>query len=468
MPRGLTKRDEKQLEEIRRYQAMQPKQTYTEAEAVETWYRVRQKVTHKFPRGFLKDYDNVRAVIKVFVKETRRNKSRYPTIDDFKEAKLQGLLVNVYKGSPYRAFVGAGYTDPKSAVYDGELAEHPWTVIDKMPSRFWPSKENRVKAVKWLAEGSGKPVTELTQADFYDAGLAGPLLMNRGSPYKTLREAGYNIEPWEMHVAPKNFWRKRENRVRAFRWMVDRVDKPVTEINKDDLVRFGMDELSVYYGSIFEAIEDAGYDIDPVDMHQVPRGFWMNRKNRMKYTRRLVESSDKPPTYITGNDFFEAGLRGLLFNVSNSPHKALLEAGYKIDASRMEYVPNGHWKNPENRRVAIRRFVGSSRRNPHDLIQDDFEEAGLASVIHGYYRGSVYDALRDAGLDVDLLEMRRVPSGTWKRKDVIRAATKRVSESKGKSIDELTYQDFRDCEYHRLTTVNKMDEIKRIALEREV
>ena len=70
-------------------------------------------------------------------------------------------------------------------------------------------------------------------------------------------------------------------------------------------------------------------------------GHWQKKENRVKAIKRMVDDRGKKPTEITHRDFLENGLRGLLPYYSNSPFKALKDAGYPIEEWEMKRVPKG-------------------------------------------------------------------------------------------------------------------------------
>ena len=119
-----------------------------------------------------------------------------------------------------------------------------------------------------------------------------------------------------------------------------------------------------------------------------------------------------------------------------------------------ERRPNGYWENLENRVNAIKELVAKTGKEPKELTTDDFEQHGLASILH-YCHNSPYIALKEAGLvDFEPWEMTGgVPHGHWKesKKNCVRA-TKYVLVTSGKKPQDLTSQDFKENGLNGLLT----------------
>lgn len=278
------------------------------------------------------------------------------TQEDFKMNRLGELLATWFRASPYDALDMAF----------PELNIKPWE-MKTTPQGFYLTKENRVNAIRWLVEEiiAKRPenrdrelrnvLLDITEQDFYANRLTGLLCHHLGnSPYKAITEAypELGIKPWEMAVTPQGFYKQRENRISAIRWLADE------KLRKDprDLTREDFDNnklggmLSNYYGhSPYNAVVDSypGLNIKPWEMKVKPMGFYMERKNRIDAIRWLVEERlDKNPKDITKEDFQNNRLYGLLSYYHYSPHEALLEAGFvtEADGAYMKSRGNARFK----------------------------------------------------------------------------------------------------------------------------
>ena len=105
-------------------------------------------------------------------------------------------------------------------------------------------------------------------------------------------------------------------------------------------------------------------------------------------------------------------------------------------------VPRGHWKKKENRVKAIKEMVESLGKPPTEITKKDFYENGLSWVLSGYYSGSPFEALKDAGYDIKEYEMDKAPQGYWKKEENRVAAIKRLVEETGKPAKDITRRDF--------------------------
>ena len=76
--------------------------------------------------------------------------------------------------------------------------------------------------------------------DFLENGLKGVLDYYSGSPFRALKDAGYDIKEYEMDKVPQGYWKKKENRVKAIRGMVDDLGKKPTEITRGGILINGL------------------------------------------------------------------------------------------------------------------------------------------------------------------------------------------------------------------------------------
>ena len=333
-----------------------------------------------------------KAAVKALVLATGKE-AKGITQDDFTENGLAGLLGSYYRGSQYEALRDAGFNIK------------PWE-IGKTPKLFYPERENRIAAIRWLVENLGKDARELTQDDFVEKGVGG-LLNYYGGPYEALMDAGFEIKPWEMVCTPHGFWKEKENRVEAIRWLVAKLGKGPGEITQGDFNENGLGGLlgDYYRGCPFDALTDAGFELNGWEMAKASALFYQKRENRIAAIRWLVEKLGNEAMEITQGDFNENGLSGLLsHHYRNSPYEALLEAGFELKPWEMGMAPLGFWKEKENRIEAIRWLVAKLGKDVREIRFDDFRKNDLSGLLEIYYRNSPYEALKDAGLATEVDE----------------------------------------------------------------
>ncbi len=362
----------------------------------EAGYDIKEWEMKQTPRGFWDKRENRVKAIKWLVEKLDKPIAEI-TQRDFTNGGLSGLIQKYYSHSPLLALKGAGY----------DIKE--WE-MQYVPKTYWKKNENRINAVRRLVNVLDKPVTKLTVKDFERGGLGGLLNNKRyysGSPFLALKSAGYDIKEWEMTITQRGFWNKRENRIEAIKWLVEKLDKPIAEIYQKDFINNGLSGvLQKYYSySTILALKDAGYDIEEWERLRTLRGYWNKKENRIKVTRWLVEKLDKPVTEITQRDFHKNVIKGLLNYYSGSPYKALKDAGYDIKEWEMTITPRGYWDKKKNKIKAIKWLVEKLDKPITEITQRDFGKNGLGGLIQ-YYSDSPYFALIDAGYDVNREEMR--------------------------------------------------------------
>jgi len=288
----------------------------------EGWYKVDRNGWRLTPGKWKDDEETRIRAIKFLVEVVLRKDPRDVTSEDLNSNKLRGLLP-YYSDSPYKV-VSEAFP---------ELNIKPWE-MSTTPRDFYEEKENRVKAVKWLVKKLGKDPRDITQEDFESNRLRGLLPYYSGSPHKAVSEAfpEFDIKPWEMIVTPRGFYEEKENRVAAVKWLVKKLDKDLRNVTQEDFHsnRLGGLLNAHYSDSPYEAVSKAfpKLKIKPWEMKETPNRFYKKKENRVKAVKWLVENLDKDPRDITVEDFYFNRLGGLLSHqYSNSPYKALLEAG---------------------------------------------------------------------------------------------------------------------------------------------
>lgn len=174
----------------------------------------------------------------------------------FKQNKLGGMLMIVFKDSPFSVI---------NSVYPNKFK--PWNI--NASHKFW-TPETGIEATKWMIEeylkwNDSDIKTKLSKHTFEEAKLKGMLSgLYNNSPYRAINEAYPDrFMPWEMSMAPIKFW-TRENGAKATKWLIEDRLKWDSEKIKDELSlnTFIDNDLggmmkSIYGSSPFKAINAA-------------------------------------------------------------------------------------------------------------------------------------------------------------------------------------------------------------------
>jgi len=285
------------------------------------------------PRKFYEKGENRVAAVKWLIEKLKKD-PRDLTQEDFMRNRFGGLCGEYYNNSLYEAV--------KEAFPEKNIM--PWE-MKRTITGFYEKKENRVAAVKWLIEKLKKDPRDLTQEDFKDNGLTGLLTHYTGSPYKAIKEAFPDIKFWEMIITPKGFYEKKENRVAAVKWLIEKLKKDPRDLTQEDFKDNGLTGLLNHYynGSPYEAVKEAfpEMDIKPWEMASTPRKFYERGENRVAAVKWLIEKLKKDPRDLTQEDLFSNRLSGLSKQYNGSPYEALKEAGLVTEADE-KYMRKKH------------------------------------------------------------------------------------------------------------------------------
>jgi len=340
------------------------------------------------------------------------------------------------------------YTKIENMLDDGKAEElYDDGYIIKARSN-WRDKKNRIAAIKKLVEILGEDLRDISKEKLEENGLWGVLYYYKNSPYKLLTELfpEENIKPWEMAMTPMGFYEDKNNRVAAIRWFVEKLGKDPRDITADDFNKNKLGGLFVkyYHSSPYDAVKEAFPEmgIKPWEMIKTSMGFYNSKENRVAATKWLVEKLKKDPRDLTYDDFKNNGLIGLLHHhYDNSPYEAVKEAFPEMGIKpwEMKITPQGFYQKKENRTAAVKWLAEKLKKDPRDITKEDFYSNRLGGLLVGYYSGSPYEAVKEAGLVSDAeerymrsnlnLKYRSIPSS----RESIEAARKieRKVEKKG-------------------------------------
>ena len=102
------------------------------------------------------------------------------------------------------------------------------------PPGYWKKGGNRVRAIGQLVKKLGKDVRDITQKDFFDNESSQLLYYYKCSPWGALKDAGYDINPWEMKRFPITVWKSRKNRIEAVKWLINKLRKKPEDLTYSD------------------------------------------------------------------------------------------------------------------------------------------------------------------------------------------------------------------------------------------
>lgn len=116
------------------------------------------------------------------------------------EVTFKLLAENGLKQAIIKLFDGKAFNAIRASFPERDYRQWEMKMI---PPHFFDSKENRVEAVRWLVEVRLKiNPSELSKRDLHENGLAGLLLICKGSPYRAVKEAYPWIKPSDMKRMP--------------------------------------------------------------------------------------------------------------------------------------------------------------------------------------------------------------------------------------------------------------------------
>jgi len=243
---------------------------------------------------------------------------------------------------------------------------------------------------------------------------------------------------------PDGYWKNKDNRINAIKEFVEKSGKKPSELTIEYFEKNGLGGLlNEYYNcSPYLALKDANFVNSPLEMKNIPNGYWKSKKNRINAVKEMIKKSEKNPSEIIVEDFKKYNLMGLLTgHYKSSPYIALKEADIIKSPLEMEKVHNKYWKSKENRINAIKELVEKSGKKPSEITLKDFSNKGRGSILT-VHNSSPYLALKEAGLVNSPLDMNNTPKNYWKSKENRINAIKELVEKSGKKPSEMTTKDF--------------------------
>ena len=270
-------------------------------DAVEVYKLRLDRKIHRFPSGFWQlseGKENAKKCVIYLLEEVLGYKSDESIKKNFGSNTLEknclgGMLSSeLFNFSPFEVLDNA---------YKGRFK--PWQ-LSQCPIYYWKEKENRDYALKYLFE----EVINIEDDDFverYDANLfiendLFGLLKNYfdGSPYKVLDYYFEGkIKPWHLKQGPKNYFKSKENRINAVKWLIEEELK----WSEEDVIKGWCNELLHKHGidwalkyidgnSHYYLLDEAYPGIyKPWLVCSGVDGFWEEKENRVWAVKWLVE-----------------------------------------------------------------------------------------------------------------------------------------------------------------------------------
>lgn len=219
---------------------------------------------------------------------------------------------------------------------------------------------------------------------------------------------------WLKGRVPGGYWDRVKNRRAYMKWLGKQLGYRTTEdwynISKQDFHRnFGGGLLANYYR---DSPQEAVLDYMPDHpwkcwlFRSTPQGFWQEKQNRITYMDWLGEKlglKTLDDWYIVSRSHFHSNRGGgMLANYyGDSVFRALKEYAptKKWLPWQFPTVPQGFWQDPENRR-AYMKWLGqkcgfSKPTDWYRLQRQHFNDNRGDALFATYYKGSVYNALKD-------------------------------------------------------------------------
>ena len=333
----------------------------------------------------------------------------------FKDNKLEGMLLNVFNGSPYLAIKNA---------YPREFKE--WEFSQQ---GMWQGEEGlklAKEAAKWLIEEKEKmPFHEIpqkvSQRTFKDNGLEGMLTQAfNGSPYLAIENAyPGRFKKWEF--TQQRMWQGEEGlklAKEATKWLIEEKEKiPFHKIPQKVSQRTFRDNglsgmLAVIFNSSpYRAVDNAypgrfkKWEFTQQRMWQGEEGL----KLAIKATKWMIKEKKRIPFHkipqkVTAKMFEDNNLSGMLVTIfNNSPYRAVDNA-YPGKFKEWDFTQQGMWQGEEGLKLAIKATKWMIeeiekiplREIPQKVSKRTFKDNGLSGMLSHVFNDSPYRAVDNA------------------------------------------------------------------------
>tara|TARA_B100001996_G_scaffold27295_1_gene20949 strand:+ start:141 stop:2144 length:2004 start_codon:yes stop_codon:yes gene_type:complete len=337
-----------------------------------TWYRCENGRLVKYNEWYEWKFDRVAGDFWRDIKNRKKyvkwlgKKLGYTTLEDWYQVGALDIENNKGGGLLNHYYNSSRLVLLKEIFPDYEWL--PWK-FTRTIQYFWDDKDNQKTYMKWVGELLGCTTMEdwykIQGKDFTD-NYGVTLLYNyyNGSPIQLLESIfpDYKWLPWCFTIANNGFWHTLENQKNYMDWLGERLGYKTMDdwyaITLEDFDNNYGGGLSTKYSHSPERLLKAIYPNHkwyPWKFGQGPR-LW----HKKCYQKLFITWLGEELGYTTMEDWYELTHKnlvnnygnGLLYYYCNSPSKVVIELfpDYKWIPWKFNTVPNGFWKNRENRK----------------------------------------------------------------------------------------------------------------------
>ncbi|MCP4659821.1 MAG: hypothetical protein GY856_30835 [bacterium] len=321
------------------------------------WLEWRFVVT---PRNFWSDLGNRRQYL-----EWLGERLGFETLEDWYRLTYDDLMENHGHSLMLR------YSSSPCLVIIASFPEHEWLEwrFYKVALGFWNNADNRRRYFEWLGKRLGFEKTE----DWYSLPLEA-LRQNYGSGLLALygnrisalvrgNFPEYDWHDWLFNKTPVGFWGNPKNQRRYLEWLgrklgFERPEDWYQVKNVSFVANRGMSLLNRYENSYVNILKACFPEHEWLEwrFNRIPQGFWgdpANRRRAIDWLGEQLRYDDPDDWYlITGRDFIDHGLGGLLNYYHGSP--VAVVTGVLTERVWDEWlfhpIPKGYWTSRRNRR----------------------------------------------------------------------------------------------------------------------
>ena len=321
--------------------------------------------------------------------------------------------------------------------------------ILRFPMGLWiddDCKENAIKCTRYLIEDILKWDYEdiknkLRLSVFTKYKLGGMLQkVYKNSPYECINDLyPKKFKPWELHEAKSNYWKSKDNRIVAVKWLLEEKNNFNRKaILKNTHWKLFKDNdlgglLTEAKGSIFSLIEEAyPGEFKPWEFEKlsVEKLYWDKKENRLSALKWLIEDTLKlneknVAKKVNAKDFIENGLSTLFTKeYSSSIYRAINELyPNKFRVWEVSIVEDGYWENRDNVEEAVKwmleeKLKWSKEDIIENLTQKTFARFGLSGLISNNFNGQPWKLLDIAYPgEFKPWELKKTSVGFWSTKE---------------------------------------------------
>lgn len=237
--------------------------------------------------------------------------------------------------------------------------------------------DNHLKIFKYIVTKENINITELNKLNrdwFKDKRLYGALLkIYNGIIYDFINAAYPNVfNPWDFITVGSEYWKKKDNRIKAIKWLIDKllkekyvnsIDEIPRKVSSSTFIENGLGTLMVKY---YDHVSDAINEIYPNRFYIwqyifAPEGYYCNKQNRIKCIREFIEEylkmdlRDIPKVlsygyfdYNFNNDTYFNWFRNMLMNHYDSSVYKCINEVYPNMFVKKDFPYKNHYPTLDN------------------------------------------------------------------------------------------------------------------------